>query len=99
MSLTAEVWIMCVFFLASIRRHTRCALVTGVQTCALPILRVGDVAGEHSVIFAAEGEQIVLTHRATCRDVFARGAVKAALWGRGRAAGLYTMRDVLGLTD
>lgn len=62
-------------------------------------LRGGDVAGEHSVIFAAEGEQIVLTHRATSREVFARGAVKAALWGRGRPAGLYTMRDVLGLAD
>lgn len=62
-------------------------------------LRGGDVAGEHSVIFAAEGEQIVLTHKATSREVFAKGAVKAALWGRGRPAGLYTMRDVLGLTD
>jgi 4-hydroxy-tetrahydrodipicolinate reductase len=62
-------------------------------------LRGGDVAGEHSVIFAAEGEQIVLTHKATRREVFAKGAVKAALWGRGKPAGLYSMRDVLGLTD
>jgi 4-hydroxy-tetrahydrodipicolinate reductase len=62
-------------------------------------LRGGDVAGEHSVIFAAEGEQIVLTHKATSREVFAKGAVKAALWGRGKPAGLYSMRDVLGLTD
>jgi 4-hydroxy-tetrahydrodipicolinate reductase len=62
-------------------------------------LRGGDVAGEHSVIFATEGEQIVLTHKATSREVFAKGAVKAALWGRGRPAGLYTMRDVLGLSD
>jgi len=62
-------------------------------------LRGGDVAGEHSVIFATEGEQIVLTHKATSREVFAKGAVKAALWGRGRAAGLYSMRDVLGLND
>lgn len=60
-------------------------------------LRGGDVAGEHQVIFAAEGEQIVLTHKATSREVFAKGAVKAALWGRGKPAGLYSMRDVLGL--
>ena len=62
-------------------------------------LRGGDVAGEHSVIFAAEGEQIVLTHKATSREVFAKGAVKAALWGRGKPAGRYSMRDVLGLTE
>lgn len=62
-------------------------------------LRGGDVAGDHSVIFAAEGEQIVLSHRATNREVFARGAMKAALWGRGQPAGLYSMRDVLGLKD
>jgi 4-hydroxy-tetrahydrodipicolinate reductase len=62
-------------------------------------LRGGDVAGEHSVIFATEGEQIVLTHKATSREVFAKGAVKAALWGRGKPAGLYVMRDVLGLND
>lgn len=60
-------------------------------------LRGGDVAGEHSVIFAAEGEQVVLTHKATSREVFAKGALKAALWGRGKSPGLYTMRDVLGL--
>src|SRR3546814_10383257 len=62
-------------------------------------LRGGDVAGEHSVVFATEGEQIVLTHKATSREVFARGAVKAALWGRGKPPGLYSMRDVLGLAD
>ena len=60
-------------------------------------LRGGDVAGEHSVIFAAEGERIELTHKASTREVFARGAVKAALWTRGRAPGLYSMMDVLGL--
>ncbi|MGF1595276.1 MAG: 4-hydroxy-tetrahydrodipicolinate reductase [Kiloniellaceae bacterium] len=62
-------------------------------------LRGGDVPGEHSVIFAAEGERLVLTHKAGSREVFAKGAVKAALWGRGKPAGLYSMRDVLGLTD
>ena len=60
-------------------------------------LRGGDVSGEHAVIFAAEGERVVLTHKASSREVFAKGAVKAALWGRGKPAGLYTMRDVLGL--
>jgi 4-hydroxy-tetrahydrodipicolinate reductase len=60
-------------------------------------LRGGDVVGEHTVIFAAEGERIELTHRASSRTVFARGAVRAALWCEGRAPGLYGMPDVLGL--
>ena len=61
-------------------------------------LRGGDVTGEHSVIFAADGERIELTHKASNREVFARGAVKAALWTRGKPAGLYSMKDVLGLS-
>jgi 4-hydroxy-tetrahydrodipicolinate reductase len=60
-------------------------------------LRGGDVVGEHRVIFAGPGERIELAHIATDRGIFARGAVKAALWGRGRAPGLYAMTDVLGL--
>jgi len=60
-------------------------------------LRGGNVVGEHSVIFAGDGERIELTHRATDRGIFARGAVRAALWGRGRGPGLFSMRDVLGL--
>lgn len=60
-------------------------------------LRGGNVVGEHTVIFAAEGERIELTHRATDRGIFARGAVKAALWGRGKGPGLFSMSDVLGL--
>ncbi len=60
-------------------------------------LRGGDVPGEHSVIFAAEGERLELTHRAGTREIFARGAVRAALWCRGKPPGRYTMRDVLGL--
>lgn len=60
-------------------------------------LRGGNVVGEHSVIFAADGERIELTHRATDRAIFARGAVKAALWARGKPPGLYSMVDVLGL--
>ncbi len=60
-------------------------------------LRGGDVVGEHTVLFAGEGERIELTHRATSRAVFASGALRAALWTKGRAAGLYSMRQVLGL--
>ncbi|HET7717218.1 MAG TPA: 4-hydroxy-tetrahydrodipicolinate reductase [Bauldia sp.] len=61
-------------------------------------LRGGSVVGEHTVIFAGEGELIEFTHRATDRVLFARGAVKAALWGREKKPGLYSMADVLGLT-
>lgn len=60
-------------------------------------LRGGSVVGDHTVIFAGEGERIELTHRASDRGIFARGAVKAALWGKGRAPGLYSMADVLGI--
>jgi 4-hydroxy-tetrahydrodipicolinate reductase len=60
-------------------------------------LRGGDVVGEHRVIFAGPGERIELAHVATDRGIFARGAVKAALWARGRTPGLYAMMDVLGL--
>lgn len=61
-------------------------------------LRGGSVVGEHSVLFAGEGETIELGHRATDRAIFARGAVKAALWGQGRKPGLFSMTDVLGLS-
>ena len=60
-------------------------------------LRGGDVIGEHSVIFAGPGERIELVHKATDRALFAKGAVHATLWTNGRAPGLYTMRNVLGL--
>ena len=60
-------------------------------------LRGGDVAGDHTVIFAGEGERIELTHKASSREVFARGAIKAALWAHGKPPGLYAMADVLGL--
>ncbi|MEP3348136.1 MAG: 4-hydroxy-tetrahydrodipicolinate reductase [Litoreibacter sp.] len=60
-------------------------------------IRGGDVVGEHDVIFAADGERIVLRHLATDRAIFARGALKAALWGQGKASGEYNMLDVLGL--
>ncbi len=60
-------------------------------------LRGGSVVGEHSVIFAGAGERITLTHQAEDRGIFARGALVAAQWGRGRKPGLHSMRDVLGL--
>ena len=60
-------------------------------------LRGGSVVGDHSVIFAGPGERIELTHRAEDRGIFARGALRAALWARGRKPGLYSMFDVLGL--
>jgi len=60
-------------------------------------LRGGNVVGDHTVVFAGEGERIELTHRASDRGIYARGAVKAALWGRGRGPGLFSMMDVLGL--
>ena len=60
-------------------------------------IRGGDIVGEHDVIFAGQGERIVLRHIATDRRLFARGALKAALWGQGRGPGEYDMLDVLGL--
>lgn len=60
-------------------------------------LRGGNVVGEHSVVFAADGERVVLSHIATDRGIFARGAVKAAQWGRGKGPGLFSMADVLGV--
>jgi len=62
-------------------------------------LRGGTVVGDHSVIFAGPAERIELTHRAEDRMIFARGALKAALWARARPAGVYSMADVLGLED
>lgn len=62
-------------------------------------LRGGTVVGEHWAIFAGPAERIELVHKAEDRMIFARGAVKAALWAKGRAPGLYSMMDVLGLKD
>jgi len=60
-------------------------------------IRGGDIVGEHDVLFAAPGERIVLRHVATDRSIFARGALRAALWGQGKKPGEYDMIDVLGL--
>jgi 4-hydroxy-tetrahydrodipicolinate reductase len=62
-------------------------------------LRGGTVVGDHSVVFAGPAERIELTHRAEDRMIFARGALHAALWARGKQPGLYAMADVLGLKD
>lgn len=61
-------------------------------------LRGGDVVGEHTVIFAGDGERIEIGHRASDRKIFAAGAIRAAQWARKQGYGLYSMRDVLGLT-
>ena len=60
-------------------------------------VRGGDVVGDHTVIFAGQGERVELTHRAGSRETFARGALRAARWVVGKPAGLYDMRNVLGL--
>lgn len=59
-------------------------------------LRGGDVVGDHTVMFAADGERVEITHKASSREIFARGAVKAVLWAAGKGPGLYSMKDVLG---
>lgn len=63
------------------------------------VLRGGNVIGDHTVIFAGESERIELVHRAGSRDIFARGALRAAHWAHGKPPGLYGMDDVLGLAD
>ncbi|HYH39674.1 MAG TPA: 4-hydroxy-tetrahydrodipicolinate reductase [Azospirillum sp.] len=60
-------------------------------------LRGGDVIGDHTVFFAGDGERIELTHKASGRQIYAKGAVRAALWAADKQPGLYSMRDVLGL--
>lgn len=67
-------------------------------TIGFSVSRGGGIVGEHSVIFAAEDEILTLSHSARDRSLFARGAVEAAAWLRGRPAGLYDMQDVLGFT-
>lgn len=62
-------------------------------------MRGGDVVGDHTVIYATDGERVELTHKASSRMTFAGGAVRAALWLADKPAGLYTMQDVLGFTD
>jgi 4-hydroxy-tetrahydrodipicolinate reductase len=73
---------------------------TGVRardTIGFATVRAGDIVGDHTVTFAADGERVEITHKASSRMSFARGAVRAAGWLVGRDAGLYDMQDVLGL--
>jgi 4-hydroxy-tetrahydrodipicolinate reductase len=60
-------------------------------------LRGGAVIGDHTVMFSSDAERIELTHKAQSRDMFARGAVRAALWAKEQAPGLFDMQDVLGM--
>lgn len=80
-------------------RHGRKGIV-GERTSAeigIHAVRGGDVVGDHTVIFAANGERVELTHKASSRDTFANGALRAAAWVAGKAPGIYDMQDVLGL--
>jgi len=84
---------------AKVLRHGREGIV-GERTAeeiGMHSLRGGDVVGDHTVIFAADGERLELTHKAGSRDTFAHGALRAAQWVVGRKPGLYDMQDVLGL--
>ncbi len=65
----------------------------GIQT-----IRAGDIVGEHTVLFGGIGERVEITHKASSRDTFAKGAVRAAIWVKDRSAGFYNMQDVLGLS-
>jgi 4-hydroxy-tetrahydrodipicolinate reductase len=84
---------------ASALRHGREG-ITGERTAGevgIHALRGGDVVGDHTVMFAALGERIELTHKASDRGIFARGALRAAQWIVHQPAGVYDMQDVLGL--
>ena len=67
------------------------------ETIGFATVRAGDVVGDHTVLFAAEGERVEITHKASSRMTFAKGAVRSALWLEGRAPALYDMQDVLEL--
>lgn len=67
------------------------------RTIGFETIRAGDIVGEHTVLYAANGERVEITHRATSRMTFAGGAVRAAQWLAGRDRGLFDMQDVLGL--
>ncbi|NTU60372.1 MAG: 4-hydroxy-tetrahydrodipicolinate reductase, partial [Deltaproteobacteria bacterium] len=79
--------------------HGREGLVgeRGRREIGMHAVRAGDVVGDHTVLFGALGERVEITHKASSRETFARGAIRAALWLPGRAPGLYDMQDVLGL--
>lgn len=85
--------------LKDVVRHGRSGIV-GERTDAeigMHSLRGGDVVGDHTVMFAAAGERVELTHKASSRETFANGALRAAVWVAPKSPGLYSMQDVLGL--
>ena len=85
--------------LEAVARHGRVGIV-GERTpeeIGIHSIRGGDVVGDHTVIFANNGERVELTHKASSRDTFANGALRAALWVVQQKPGLYDMQDVLGL--
>lgn len=67
------------------------------QTIGFATVRAGDVVGDHTVLFASEGERVEITHKASSRMTFAKGAVRSAMWLAGRDSGLFDMQDVLSL--
>lgn len=69
------------------------------NTIGFSTIRAGDIVGEHTVMFADEGERLEITHKASSRMTFANGAVRAAIWLQGQSSGLYDMQDVLGLKN
>ena len=71
--------------------------INGEETL-IAMLAAGDIVGDHTVMFAAEGDRVEITHKASSRMSFARGAVRAAGWLKGQGPGLYDMQDVLGLS-
>jgi 4-hydroxy-tetrahydrodipicolinate reductase len=80
-------------------RHGRQGIV-GERTdkeIGVHAIRGGDVVGDHTVVYAGQGERLELTHKASSRETFARGALRAAVWASAQKAGLYDMQDVLGL--
>lgn len=86
--------------LSKVIRHGREGIV-GARTkeeIGMHSLRGGDVVGDHTVVFATQGERVELTHKASSRDTFANGALRASGWVVKQKPGLYSMQDVLGLT-
>jgi 4-hydroxy-tetrahydrodipicolinate reductase len=87
--------------LESVAVHQRKGLVGARRRdeIGIQVVRAGDIVGDHTVLFAGEGERLEITHRAHSRDTFAAGAVRAAAWVTGQPPGLYDMLDVLGLSS
>ncbi|NCC53378.1 MAG: 4-hydroxy-tetrahydrodipicolinate reductase [Spartobacteria bacterium] len=87
--------------LTKVAKHGREGLIgeRPAKEIGFHAVRGGDIVGDHTVLFAADGECVELSHRATSRETFALGALQAATWLPGKPAGLYSMRDVLGLVE